>query len=107
MKTIKIDVTNLLREQYTLDFGQAGVEPPLVPTVNVPTVLAPAVLQALLDEHPAAPFVTSWSRLANGNVQVLLQSRENGMDVAEFAIEKFGGSGSIHLAEFEIHASTF
>lgn len=95
---------SLLKEQYTLDFGAAGIDPPLIPTVNVPPIFARKVLAALLRQHPDLPLVSTWHRCADGDVEIRLKSKT--MDVGEFARTQFNGSGTADFARFRIHCST-
>lgn len=107
------DITkNLLREAYTLDFGAAGVQPPMIPTVNVPPMYSKECLAALLKQHPDAPFVTTWHRCADGDVEIrclgpkaVACSRGN-LCMALFATEMFSGKGKGSRASFRIHCST-
>lgn len=107
------NLTNeFLKEAYTLDFGAAGVDPPLIPTVNVPPMFSKECLAALLKQHPEAPFVTTWHRCADGDVEVrclgpraIACSRGN-LNMALFATEMFSGKGKGRNASFRVHCST-
>lgn len=105
---MKFFTDDFLKEQYTLDFGAAGIEPPLVPTVNVPPMFSKECLDALLKQHPQAPFVTTWHRCADGDVEIRCLSRDPMVvgDIAAFAKEKFNGKGRGRRASFRIHCST-
>ncbi|MER9912821.1 hypothetical protein NKJ71_19535 [Mesorhizobium sp. M0050] len=96
-----------LKEQYTLDFSSAGINPPLIPTVNVPPMFSKECLAALLKQHPDAPFVTTWHRCADGDVEIRCLSQGFFVgDIAGFAKEKFNGKGRGRRASFRIHCST-
>lgn len=104
---MKYFTDKFLKEQYTLDFGAAGIDPPLVPTVNVPPWFSKECLTALLKQHPEAPFVTTWHRCADGNVEIRCRTRDIAvMDVGAFAREKFCGWGQGRSGRFHIHCST-
>lgn len=104
---MKFFTEEFLKEQYTLDFGAAGVSPPLVPTVNVPPMFSKECLRALLKQHPQAPFVTTWHRCADGMVEIRCLTRDPAqMDVAAFTREKFNGWGRGRSARFHIHCMT-
>jgi hypothetical protein len=107
-----VTVKKLLKEQYTLDFGAAGIDPPLIPTVNVPPMFSAMCLRALLKQHPEAPFVTTWHRRADGDIEVRCLARGvvvcggANLCMALFAAEQFNGSGRGRSARFRIHCST-
>lgn len=105
---MKFFTSEFLKEQYTLDFGAAGIDPPLIPTVNVPPMFSKECLRALLKQHPEAPFVTTWHRQADGDVEIraLEQKTEVVGGLAQFAREKFNGWGRGRSARFRIHCST-
>lgn len=104
--------SKFLKEQYTLDFGDAGVDPPLIPTVNVPPMFSKECLAELLKQHPQAPFVTTWHRCADGDVEIRCLGRGaiacagGNLCMALFATEMFGGKGRGMRASFHIHCST-
>lgn len=101
---MKFFTSEFLKEQYTLDFGAAGVDPPLVPTVNVPPMFSKECLAALLKQHPDMLFVSTWHRRADGDVEIRLKSKA--FDVGQFARARFNGRGTPRSATFKIHCST-
>lgn len=109
---MKFFADEFLKEQYTLDFGATGVVPPLIPTVNVPPMFSKECLTALLKQHPEAPFVTTWHRCADGDVEIRCLGRgaiacsAGNLCMALFAAENFNGKGRGKRASFRIHCST-
>lgn len=109
---MKFFADEFLKEQYTLDFGAAGVDPPLIPTVNVPPMFSKECLRALLKQHPEVSFVTTWHRCADGDVEIRCLSRGvvvcggANLCMALFAAERFNGKGKGRNASFRIHCST-
>ncbi|ESZ60670.1 hypothetical protein NL532_24190 [Mesorhizobium sp. C120A] len=105
---MKYFTDEFLKEQYTLDFGSAGINPPLIPTVNVPPMFSKECLAALLKQHPDAPFVTTWHRCADGDVEIRCMERQSAVvgGLALFVRDSFNGKGRGRSASFRIHCST-
>lgn len=105
---MKYFTDEFLKEQYTLDFGSAGINPPLIPTVNVPPMFSKECLAALLKQHPDAPFVTTWHRCADGDVEIRCMERRSDVvgGLVLFVRESFNGKGRGRNASFRIHCST-
>lgn len=99
-----VSVKDLLVSQYTLDFGGAGIDPPLVPTVNCPAACSETMLKALMVEHASAPLVTTWHRDAVGCVEIRCASDK--MNVGAWAAEKFNGDGTERRARIVVDCQT-
>ncbi len=73
---------------------------PDVPVVNVPGMFGSDVCHALLDRHPDAPFVVSYSE--RDGVRLYSLRSTDGRDDVSIVARKYGGGGHRNAAGFSV-----